>query len=199
MAYQPPLIVPRRRMRPAARPLVALVTAYVGIAICYSIGYGQAMSLMASASEDTELLLARQDYSRISGMSGPLSPFIQLGVLDAVRFQPKSLLFGVFSGLWASSDQVLIAQQNAGIVHPAPPKTGLSEDDVREMAQQALETANPGDPTKPIRPGSMSKDELMRRARAYAAQHGQSLPAASSVSREEMRKRLQEYGITVTR
>src|SRR5690606_9557060 len=137
--------------------------------------------------------------SRISGMSGPLAPFIRLGVLDAIRFQPKSLLFGVFSGLWTTPDQVLLAQQNAGIVHPAPPNTGLSEDDARQMAQRALEQAIPKDPGQAIRPGSMSKDELMRRAKAYADQTGQSLPDPSTVSKDDIRKRLKEYGITLTK
>jgi hypothetical protein len=186
-------------MRPAVRPLAALAIAYVGIAVCYSIGYGQAMSQMAYASDDANRLLAKRDYSNISGMDGPLSPFIQLGVLDAIRFQPKSLLFGVFTGLWTNSDQVQLAQQNAGIIHPGPPNTGLSEDDLKQMAEDALNRVQPVDPGKVIRPGSVSKDELLRRAKAYAAQTGQTLPNPATLSREEIRKRLKEYGITVTK
>jgi hypothetical protein len=198
MAYQPPVIFHRRRGRPPLRPLVVLGILYVTLAACYSVGYGQAMSLMAYASDDANRLLARQDYSRISGMSGPLSPFIRLGVLDAIRFEERSLLFGVFAGLWTDAGQMQLAQQNAAIVHPAPPNTGLSEDDVRQMARQALEGRS-ADPAAAIKPGAVSKEELLRRARAYAKETGQTLPDPASLSKEEIRKKLKDFGITVTK
>lgn len=199
MSYQPPVIVQRQRIRRPVRPLVALGVAYVGIAVCYSLGYGEAMSQMAYASADANRLLARRDYSGITGMNGPLSPFIQLGVLDAIRFQPKSLLFGVFAGFWTNAEQIQLAQLNAGVIHPGPPNTGLSMDDLRHMATEAAARSGSGDPTKAIRPGAMSKDELLRRAKAYAAQTGQTLPDPSSLSGDEIRRRLKEYGITVTK
>jgi hypothetical protein len=197
MAYQPPVIFHRGRGRPPLRPFVMVGIVYVTLAACYSLGYGQAMSLMAYASDDANRLLARQDYSRITGMGGPLAPLIRLGVLDAIRFEERSLLFGIFAGLWTSTNEMQLAQQNAAIVHPEPPNTGLSQDEVRQMARRALE-GRPADPGAAIKPGAVSKEELMRRAKAYAKETGQTLPDPNTLSKEEIRKKLKDFGITVS-
>ncbi|MBC7543658.1 MAG: hypothetical protein H7338_13100 [Candidatus Sericytochromatia bacterium] len=207
MSYQPPIVVHRQRFRPATRPIVAVIGLYIGLATCYSIGYGETIALMASTSDDANRILGRQDYSRISGMNGALAPFIQLGVLDAIHFQPKSMVFGIFAGLWSNGDAVLLARQNAGIVHPGPPKTGLSMDDIRQMGREYLggagappAAAGPGSTASQntIQPGSMSADEIRRRAKEYSERTGQPIPSTAGMSEADIRRRLKEYGITVT-
>ena len=162
MSYQPPITVHRQPFRLATRPLVALVGSYLLLAVCYSVGYGQAIALMATTSDDANRIMGQDDYSRISGMTGALAPLIQLGVADAVHFQPKSLLFGVFTGLWSNSDAILLARQNADIVHPGPPNTGWTIDTLRGLVTGGAVPAAEGGAV--AHPGSLDIEKLRRLA-----------------------------------